>query len=306
MKISITKTSIKNQIFIKNFVFYLGCCFWLNMSGIPLAQAIPKFSMIMSRTAENHGHGYYRLEEEVTFQEKEETYLTREIWYVKDSQNMRLEVRGLKGLSGLLQLTYIYNGSKKFFIDSNGTFKVSQPGENWFEPYLHFRFQKNILPRMVRENIIPADLAVDDHSLITDNHKNHLNFKKNIRLSRIAGGIAYAIGTPTPEGQMSLLPGLWIEQDLFNVRKIRFPSQAVVLADEYSSFAQRFSFPTRQTINWQEKTVQIKVLNVKSLNSSADVTALLEPKKLDFGKHPHLSSKIPDVPLIKSFYQEFR
>lgn len=267
---------------------------------------IPDFKMILSRTAENHGHGIYRIEQEVTFQEGNETLMTRELWYVKDSKHLRLEVRGKNKLEGNFRGTYVYNGSHRYFIDTNGVRKTSRPGADWFEPYFYFRFQKNIRPRMLTEKMIPPDALDGNSSTAADLAKRRSSQQSFLRLSRVGGVITYGIGIPTPPGESSPLPGLWIEQDLFNVRKIRFLSQAVVIGDEYSTFARRFNLPTRQTIRWDNQSIQIKVISVKALPPSGGSDSLFDPEKLDFGKNPQIAVKFSEPSSLAQFYTRFR
>lgn len=264
---------------------------------------IPNLKMILSRTAENHGHGIYRVEQEVSFQEGEETFLVREVWSVKDSQQMRLEARGRKKAENL-SYTFIYDGQNRYSVDSNGIRKSSRPADNWFEPYLYFRFQKHIRPRMVAERIIPTE-ALEEKLSPIDPTKNR-NKQDFLRLSRVGGVIAYGIGQAPPQGDSSARPGLWIEQDVFNVRKIRLPSQAVISADEYSIFANRFSLATKQTVRWEDKLAQIRVISVKSLPNTKEVLRLFEASSLDFGKDPTVANKSSDISPVDNFYSRFR
>ncbi|MBK7845191.1 MAG: hypothetical protein IPJ71_16160 [Bdellovibrionales bacterium] len=264
---------------------------------------IPNLKMILSRTAENHGHGIYRIEQEVSFQEGEETFVVREVWLVKDSQQMRLEARGRKKAENL-SYTFIYDGQNRYSVDSNGIRKSSRPSDNWFEPYLYFRFQKHIRPRMVSERIIPPD-ALEEKLPPTDPTKSRIK-QDFVRLSRVGGVITYGIGQAPLSADSASRPGLWIEQDIFNVRKIRLPSQYVISADEYSIFANRFALAAKQTVRWDDKLAQIRVISVKSLPNTKEVLKLFEASSLDFGKDPNIASKSSDIGTIDNFYSRFR
>ena len=111
---------------------------------------IPDFKMIMSRTAENHGRGYYKVVQDVTLQSEPKSLVVRETWYINSENQMRLEVKGKNRLESLVSITFIYDGNRRIYIDNHGTKRVSQPSDDWFEPYFHFRFQKNIKPKTCR------------------------------------------------------------------------------------------------------------------------------------------------------------
>ncbi|MCB0362490.1 MAG: hypothetical protein KDD35_07200, partial [Bdellovibrionales bacterium] len=245
---------------------------------------IPDFQMILSRTAENHGHGIYRLEQEVSFQEGLDSLTAIETWFIKDSQTMRLEVRGKKGMGSRMGLTYVYDGQQRYYVDSDGVRRVSRPGDDWYEPFLHFRFQKNIRPTMLVKKMIPSE-ALEEKTASIDPLKNQTQ-QNFLRLSRVGGVVTYGIGVPTAPGQTLLSPGLWIEQDLFNVRKIQFPSQAIVSADEYSIFSRRLSLAKTITLRWNENNVQIRIISIKALNPTKEVLQLFDSKSLDYGKNP--------------------
>lgn len=281
------------------FIFYLLFISFAQQSW----GYIPNLKMILSRTAENHGHGIYRVEQEVSFQQGEETFLVREIWSVKDSQQMRLEAKGRKKAENL-SYTFIYDGQNRYSVDSNGIRKSSRPPDNWFEPYLYFRYQKHIRPRMVSEKIIPTE-ALEEKLPPIDPTKSK-NKQDFLRLARVGGVITYGISQAPPQGDSSARPGLWIEQDVFNVRKIRLPSQAVISADEYSIFAGRFALATKQTVRWEDKVAQIRVISVKSLPNTKEVLRLFEASSLDFGKDPNVANKSSDIGPVDSFYSQFR
>ncbi|MCB0367794.1 MAG: hypothetical protein H6624_14475 [Bdellovibrionaceae bacterium] len=277
---------------------------------IPSAQAyIPDFKMIMSRTAENHGRGVYQIIQDVTLQEEPEALVVRETWYIKGENQMRLEVRGRKRLEGLVAMTFIYDGNRRFYVDPNGAKKVSRPSDEWFEPYFHFRFQKNIKPMMVAAKMAPTEILEDDKP-----KKKVKAFDPNeprkpqpyVRLSRIGGSVAYAVGEPTPAGANEALPGMWIEQDHFLIRKVRFPSQATVTANSYSQYANSLSLANQSTVSWENRQVQIQVVSVKPLPSSGTINKLLTDASLDFGKDPSVAIKLPEIEAVTEFYKRFR
>ena len=269
----------------------------------------PEFIMIMSRTAENHGHGMYKIVQDVTLQSEPNNLVVRETWYIKNENQMRLEVKGRNRLEGLVAITFIYDGNRRIYIDNHGTKKVSRPSDDWFEPYFHFRFQKNIKPRMVAAKMAPTTILEEDkkrsRKKVFDPEEPR-KVEPFVRLSRVGGVVAYAIGEPTPSGSTEALPGLWIEQDQFQIRKVRFPSRAVVSANNYSRYANKLTLPGTQTIAWENRQVQIQVVSVKALPTTGKTLKILSEASLDFGKDPQLALKIPEIEAVTDFYKQFR
>ncbi len=70
---------------------------------------------------------------------------------------------------------------------------------------------------------------------------------------------------PTPFGASELYSGLWIEQDAFNVLKVRFPSQASVTAEQYQKFDREFWFPRTRWVEWDQNRAKIEALRISSL-----------------------------------------
>jgi hypothetical protein len=124
-----------------------------------------------------------------------------------------------------------------------------------------------------------------------------------LRLGRVGGVVNYAIGEPTPVGAAPL-PGLWIEQDQFLVRKVRFPDQVSVLADQYQHLELNLWLPKVRTVNWNSQLAQIHLINARSYpKSSPNQLALLNPKSLSERAVP---LRLPEDPVLREFYSRFR
>ena len=120
-----------------------------------------------------------------------------------------------------------------------------------------------------------------------------------IRLSRAGGTIAYAIGTPSPEDQE--LPGFWIEQDQFVLRKFRLPTKAEVTADKYSSYARGLMYPRTQVIRWGNNQVTVQTISV----SSRTKDAFNQFGQKAATKMEALNS-LPAAATVEEFYKRFR
>lgn len=271
------------------------------------AQAyIPKFWMIMSRTAENHGRGFYLLDQNVVFTHADRPLVVHEQWLIEGENRLRLRVYGKQGLKGKVQLTRVYNGRLKSFVDENGVRKSQKVSSDWFEPYFFFRFSKNIKPLMVAQKMIPPSGAQPPKRIYSLKDLSH-DPEPFLRIGRMDGVFSYAIGTPTPVDKKDHpLPGLWIEQDAFVIQKVRLPSQVTVKAEGYDRFSRNFYFPKKRALVWGNHSIEFQTTRVKPLPTTNKLKERFSPKSLDYGKEPTLATKLPDDEIIKEFYSRFR
>lgn len=278
--------------------------FLLILTSVPASAYIPKFWMILSKTAENHGHGLYLIEQDVTFQHKREPMVFRETWLVKDGQRLRVDIEARKGVYKPVQISFVYAGESKSYIDPNGQLKQANVSPDFFEPYFHFRFSDKMKPRLYRNKIIPQNVVNEERRIEAESQIDN-SVEPFMRLTRISGTISYGIGIPTPPNSESLYPGLWIEQDRFNIRKIRFSSQNEIRADQYEAFPRDFHFPKIRTVSWDKHQVQIQLVQVKALPSTKNYLSQLESSQLKNNKKKTTLIQ-PDDPVVIDFYKRFR
>lgn len=258
---------------------------------------IPEYKTILSRTAENHGRGVYQIEQDVVFRSGVDTYVAKETWWIKDENNMRLQVEGRGPLKGLLQMQVIYEGNQKHVVDANGNVKTFRLAEDWSEPIFSFRNSKNMRNKLVSQRVLPADSLRDANRI--SGKPETFTPPSYLRLGRSGGAVNYAIGAPTPANDPSAKPGVWIEQDQFVVRKIRFPSQLTVTADQYQRYDGGLLFPKARNYTWGAQSAQAQVLDVRSFKAGSDLFA---PAKLN----ATFTQKIPDQEPIREFYLRYR
>lgn len=268
---------------------------------------IPPYWMILSRTADNHGKNIYLIEQNVIFSHKEEPLVVNERWSIAGENSMRLEVTGRQQLQDRIQMTYIYHNGKRYYLDEAGRIKSDKISADFFENYFHFRLSKNIKPLLVDQNVAPAiSLKSEPHKYSA---KNPLPpTEPYVRLARAGGVINYAIGVPTPLASTDSLPGIWIEQDQFVIRKLRLNSMVEVNAQKYKNFSGGLWLPQVRQVSWGEQSVQILLNKAASLASTASVKSSLEPNSLSatspaaYNKHVVL----PDDQSIREFYTRMR
>ncbi len=264
---------------------------------------VPKAKTIIEKTARNHGKGFYSLQLEVSFRNEQGTQTITENWLVENGESMFLEARG-PGFS----YQSVYRGKQKFFMDESGAEKSVRLAPEFFEDIFHFRGTEGLGSELVNLSIIPQRVLNKDTKVrsLKDVKYERESF---VRLARTAGVINYALGKATPAESTALLPGVWIEQDRFNIRRIRFPSQVELTADDYNEYGRNLYYPKTRTVSWGQKSVSIRTIKVSAVNPSNDQKAKLSPSFLRTHKQGQIQSVQPEgdlSPLVREFYQKFR
>lgn len=284
---------------------------WITLFFLPTLSFayIPDYHMIMSRLAETHGRGTYSIEQDVIFNGDPDPLVIHETWIVSSENSLRLTYEGRGSLKGQVQGTVIYDETKKFWKEDAASTRSARLTDDWVEPFFHFRFSKNIKPKLVSLKMAPADSLKDRQVHVTRSKDALPEFKYPpqpfINLSRTGGTLTYVIGALTPVESSEGAPGIWIEQDQFVIRKIRLPSQTVIKADDYNKHSDNFWLPRTRQFNWGNQSVQIHVSQVKSMGKKFD-SEILKPSYLSNGKTTPLFVKLPETEVIREFYQRFR
>lgn len=286
-----------NNSFVKSPLIFLLTLLFILMTGSS-GWSLLRFSTILLRTADNHGRGLYRIEQDVVFSHGNK--MVREIWTVENGYKMHLEVIGKKELDPL-HLFFIYQDGKKYQVDASDVV-ISMPlGQDWLESYFHFRTSQEIRSLLLTQKIIPVEALKDPTPPkdIKDIKREPENF---MRLYRVGGHVSYGIhlahsDSPFPSS------GLWIQQDQFHVQRVRLLSQVQVSAQKYKRFARRFWFPSRRTIHWDNHSVELKLVNVTPLKSNRHYRDQLNPNKMNQKKKKQ--TWVGDE-LIRDFYNRFR
>lgn len=262
---------------------------------------IPEYSMIASRAAEQHGRGAYQIEQDVTIRKEAETFSVRETWTVFGENSMLLKLEGKGPLKGLVSGSVIYDGNSRIFFD--GSVRSQKLGDEWLEPFFHFRNSKFFRSKLVGMRVAPQESLRDRAPLSSDGEIRY-EAPSFIRLSRAGGGLSWAIGMNPSSGES---PTLWLEQDLFVLRKLKLLNQTVLHADEYVKYDkeenQPFWYPRSRTYQFGGYTVQVQTVRVQNSSSKPGKDPAFKPSTLASNKDV---LKLPDVDGLRDFYQRFR
>lgn len=266
----------------------------------PVFAYIPPARMILQRTAENSGSGVYAIEQEVQFNNGQDSLFLRESWLVENDRTLRVTVSGTKDLKDQIKLQFIYAGGQRW--SQNQSRESRRISEDFIEKYFNFRSTDQLASHLQHMKVLP-DNAFAKKPLPKNLDTLKYEPVDYLRLSRTGGAMNYAFGFPSPvEGPLN--PGIWIEQDQFLIRKIRLPSQAEITADNYNQYARGLNYPKVRTLRWGQNTVTIRLISVTSRpNTPASV---FQPGSLDVSTQLEGLANQPARNAVVEFYSRFR
>ncbi|WP_413289354.1 hypothetical protein [Bdellovibrio sp. HCB337] len=266
----------------------------------PVFAYIPPTRMILQRTAENAGSGIYTIEQEVQFNNVQDSLFLKETWVIENDRTMRVTVTGTKELKDQIKLQFIYAGGQRWSM--NAARESRRISEDFLEKYFNFRSTDQLAANLMQLKILPANAFAKKP--IPKNLDN-LKYEPDdyVRLSRAGGVPNYAFGAPTANDSASS-PGVWIEQDQFLIRKLRLPSQVEVTADNYNQYARGLNYPKTRTIRWGQNTVNIRLIGVSSRSGQAGNT--FQPASLDVSTKLDGLNNQPARDAVIDFYSRFR
>lgn len=267
------------------FSFLMGFL-WASLSFA----AIPKSSMILQRLSENAGGGVYQIEQEVQFPNGLDNMVLRETWLIDNENNMKLQVTGAKDLKDRVSFSIQI---------TNGVHSVTKQriSGDFIERYFHIRGTEGWAQTLQQMGLAPANILA--RKPIKNLKEMDYTPESFVRLSRSGGVVAYAFGgLSTPEKEV---PGVWIEQDQFLLRKVRTTGLAEVTADRYGSYAKGLNFPRTRNVRWGTNQVTIQTLSVTSKGKDAFTSfAPKGPAKMEGIQNQHATA------LVEEFYRRFR
>lgn len=229
---------------------------------------LPPAKMILQRMVENSGSGVYKIEQDLEFETQAEPITVKETWIIDGENQMRLMVAGQGQYANNIIINNLYvNGTK--WTNENGTKKTQKISSDFFQKYFHARSLESLASFLQLEKIIDAGAFYKKPA-----PKRSQDFKyeapQNLRLARSNGVINYYFGVPTAENQNQMNSGLWVEQDLFVLRKIRLNSGAEITADNYTNYAKNLHYPKSIQVKWEDYQVNIRVNQVSSYKKDAN------------------------------------
>jgi len=233
---------------------------------------------VLNKTVALSGNQIFSIDQDVIFKFGSADYVIKENWLIEGDKNLKLVATGQGPLKDLFRLVVIYNSKSKtvmFGKNKHSELVLS----DFFERYLSIR-------------------SIDSFK----NYLKWLSIAPLMRLSRADGSTAFAIGEPSDPDIGK--PQLWIDQDTFQIRKLRFLSEAEVSFEDYAVYGKKISIPRTKKVSWGDHSILIKVRNV-STKTGASLSSFY-PQTLNQPSEDLLASKGGIGLVIQDFYKRFR
>jgi hypothetical protein len=258
---------------------------------------IPSSKMILSKLTENNTTGPIYYEQEVVISGSGISAELKEKWFVENDSVMAVLVQGEKELKDKIQFIIQYNGKRR-----SGSLNLIKANENinadFFEPIFFIKTQQKMNSFIVNAGIVGQEIQDSTNFQRQKEVFTHTP-ESFVRLGRTAGTIAYVISGQT--GIEPGLPGLWVEQDQFLLRKIRNSKKTEMRVEKWGNYSRGWKLPKERAFAWDDKIASVKMLDVKvpQGNIKSTITKAQEARTPEFE-----NSK--EKFLIQEFYSRFR
>lgn len=289
---------MQKQILPLALKIFLGI-FLLTLGFTAQAYIMPSYH-ILNKTIFHDGQGLYHINLDVVFNQDPDKGHIQETWWIENENSMRVDVKGLKELANKLQFSIIYKNKKRY--SNFASFNDKPYSEEFAEVLFHYRDQNSFAQWLVNNNI--ADSSIFKKPNFTKG-QNKIFTESFVRLSRCMGRICLALGEATPTNSTKENPGLWIEQDQFVIRKVRFPSEALIEVKSNNDYSRNLIYPTQRVLSWGSNSIEIKTLSVNTRTTSPQMAKVLSKDNplpvaiLQMGDNPYQQ-------MIEEYYLRFR
>ncbi len=264
---------------------------------------IPSARMILDRVADNSLKTPLLVEQEVTLSTSEQSVSVKEQWLFESENSMRLIVKGDKDLKDQIVFQSLYSDSQKTSSVS-GYLQTRKLSRTLFEKIFFIKTAENLMRFLVQQGIVTDEIfRSQNFKRLPGNAGFQYQPETFLRLGRIGGGVAYVFG-PTPKGE-GVGPGFWVEQDQFNILKLRSSTGEEFRAEKPTTFSRGARWPKEINFSWGAGQTsaqgQVQVTNVRIADSA---------QKQIFQKN--VDKRTPDFErstskyLLEEFYQRFR
>lgn len=243
---------------------------------------IPPTRVIFQKLAENSGSGGYEIVKEIHFNNPE-AFPLKETWKIENERVFKVTVEPLNSTSKSKMHVLYINGQKVTL--SNKKKELSKLSIEHAERLFHFRNVDNLAAYFTNLQVLSSASGNLDLA----------------RLNRAQGVITYGIGRKTPEGSSNLQPYLWIEQDRFVIRKVRFENGTEIRTEAFQTYPRGLYHPQEINLKWNDKSARIKTISVNLKKWPAGTFQL---KSLE-DSESFISEQLVDS-TSQEFYKRFR
>lgn len=247
------------------------------LSSYPALAAVLPLETILNKNVAQAQFTVLKIDQNVVFRDGSQELVVREEWLIEGDKNLRLTANGMGALRDSFRLSYMYNNDVRTYVVGKNRLRAAV-SLDFFEKYLSIKSRDSYLEYLKRLQVSPQ-----------------------VRLSRAAGVVTFAVGSPST--QTVLTPQLWFDQEWFQLIKMRLPSGAQIEFSDYQEYG-KVAYPKKKRVDWGDKAVTIHVLNVETKNSAT--LQDFYPEKIEMPSETSVSGRTPLGDFVEDFYKRFR
>lgn len=262
---------------------------------------IPPSRMIFEKVIANSGSGAYSLDFEVEFQNGGEPLVLRETWTVESDRALKVKVTAPGDLKNRLNLEILYAGGQRW-ISKGGKREETALPKDFFERFFHLR-QLDSASALLKSLGLAPENALEKKAPARRAEEFRHEPEPFVRFARNGGIVTWAYGEPSSVDGSKKPAGLWIEQDQFVIRRVRFPDTTEVVASDYQAYSKGLRFPRQRQVRWGGNEVTIRLLSV---GVKANASKELQPSAIAANSVFEGLDDLPAKATIQEFYQRFR
>lgn len=264
------------------------------VSELASAALLPSRFVFAKVIEQNPKQGFV-LEQEISFGDSE-PLVVKETWQVHGPELKRLTVTDMQNQKVIFSALY---RNKKRLTNQDGQLRTQDFTAEFLQKIFFIPTTTEFANFAVQLGVVPSNVLAPAQ---TASRSSQFTYKEEpyVRLARSQGTVTYAYG-PLSLSAEERFPGLWIEQDLFQIKKIRFPSKATLTVGEYSNVAPKVFVPKDWSLEWDGKFAKMKIQGTtfKSVDASKLQSVPLEITQ--FGE----ISKSQFRTQVEEFYSRF-
>lgn len=257
---------------------------------------IPSAEFISTRAVRNAGQGLYQLRKEIVFSNQSRSITVTEHWWIQNEGLMFLKVE-----SPSFTQFYLYKNGKRYSFNKEQGLVATNASSGFYMPLFFERNPNEFRETLVKKRIAPAQ-TFRKRPIIKTNKDISSVAQLNepyIKLSRVKNTVAVLLGFAA---QNESKAGIWLEQDRFAIRKIRFEDQSELNVDQIAELSRNLNIPKTYSLNWNEQTVQVELSQGNSISKPSTFF-----NENEFSKLANQVRSIPeDNSHVIEFYRKFR
>lgn len=208
---------------------------------------------VFERVIEQNPKQGFILEQEIAFGEAD-PFMVKETWQVHGPELKRLTVTDMQNQKVIFSAIY---RNKKRMTNQDGQLRTQSFSAEFLQKIFFIQSTTEFAQFAVQLGVVPNNVLAPAQ---TASKSSQFTYKEEpyVRLARSQGTVTYAYG-PVSLSAEERFPGLWIEQDLFQIKKIRFPSKATLTVGSYSNVAPKIFIPKDWSLEWDGKFAKMKI-----------------------------------------------